>query len=72
MDSLVSEPLGNSRPVCCDGLEVQEKRCDQFLHVGLQWESGSGTALVSNRDSQDKRDCEDNLHGPEHFSTVQH
>lgn len=72
MDSLVREPLGNSRPVCCDGLEVQEKRCDQLLHVGLQRESGSVLALVSNRDSQDRRDREDNLHGPEHFGTVQH
>lgn len=72
MDSLVSEPLGNSRPVCCEGLQVQEKRCDQLLHVGLQRESGSVTALVSTRDRQDKRDHEDNLHGPEHFGTVQH
>lgn len=72
MDSLVSEPLGNSRPVRRDGLEVQEKRCDQLLHVGLQRESRSVLALASNIDSQDRRDREDNLHGPEHFGTVQH
>lgn len=36
LDSLVSEPLGNSRPVCCDGLEVQEKRFDQLVYVVLQ------------------------------------